>query len=162
MPTLKQLCTSALGLALAAVLAGCAAPGPANKGLLTYETNPEGAQLFEGGQSIGVAPVTRTYVGDGKSPQITTPEVTAVWPSGAKATFWTKIDVGSDRVTTIERPAKAPNLQADLDNAAKFKLAREQEQRREKQEALKEQARSSARCKAQQAGASKSVLDDCN
>jgi len=149
-------------LTLAAVLAGCAAPGQSNQGMLTYETNPEGAKLFEAGQEIGVAPVTRTYKGDGKSPQITTPEVTAVWPSGAKATFWTKIDVGSDRVTTIERPAKAPNLQADLDNAAKFKLAREQEQSREKRDALREQARNSARCKAQQSGQTKGVLDDCN
>ena len=151
-----------IGLALAALLAGCAAPGKSNQGMLTYETNPEGAQLFEGGQSIGTAPVTRTYTGDGKSPQIKTPEVTAVWPSGAKATFWTNIDVGSDRVTTIERPAKAPNLQADLDNAAKFKLAREQDQRREKADALREQARNSARCKAQQSGQTKGVLDDCN
>ncbi|CAM4028428.1 hypothetical protein [Roseateles saccharophilus] len=148
------------GLTLAVLLAGCATPG--NQGMLTYETNPEGAQLFEGGQAIGTAPVTRTYAGDGKAAQITTPEVTAVWPSGAKASFWTKIDVGSDRVTTIERPAKAPNLQADLDNAAKFKLAREQAQAREKQEALRDQARNSARCKAQQSGQSKSVLDDCN
>jgi hypothetical protein len=149
-------------LVLAAALAGCAAPGSSNQGMLTYETNPEGAQLLEGGKPIGTAPVTRTYSGDGKSPQITTPEVTAVWPSGAKATFWTKIDVGSDRVTTIERPAKAPNLQADLDNAAKYKLARDQEQRREKADALREQSRNSARCKAQQSGQSKSVLDDCN
>lgn len=150
------------GLALSALLAGCAAPGKSNQGLLTYETSPEGAQLFEAGQAIGTAPVTRTYSGDGKSPQITTPEVTAVWPSGAKASFWTKIDVGSDRVTTLERPAKAPNLQVDLDNAAKFKLAAEQERRREKEDARREQNRNSARCKAQQAGQSKSVLDDCS
>lgn len=151
-----------VGLALSALLAGCAAPGKSNQGMLTYETSPEGAQLFEGVQAIGTAPVTRTYTGDGKSPQIKTPEVTAVWPSGAKATFWTNIDVGSDRVATIERPAKAPNMQADLDNAAKFKLAREQEQRREKEDARREQNRNSARCKAQQAGQSKGVLDDCN
>jgi hypothetical protein len=149
-------------LMLAALLAGCAAPGKSNQGMLTYETVPEGAQLFEAGKPIGTAPVTRTYNGDGKAAQITTPEVTAVWPSGAKTSFWTKIDLGSDRVTTLERPAKAPNLQVDLDNAAKFKLAAEQEQRREKEEARREQNRNSARCKAQQAGQSKAVLDDCN
>lgn len=159
---MKQSKSTLVGLALAALLAGCAAPGKSNQGMLTYETSPEGAQLFEGGQAIGTAPVTRTYAGDGKSPQIKTPEVTAVWPSGAKASFWTNIDFGSDRVATIERPAKAPNLQADLDNAAKFKLAREQEQRREKEDARREQNRNSARCKAQQAGQSKGVLDDCN
>lgn len=150
------------GIALSMLLAGCAAPGKSNQGMLTYETNPEGAQLFEGGQAIGTAPVTRTYQGDGKSPQIKTPEVTAVWPSGAKATFWSNIEVGSDRVATIERPAKAANLQVDLDNAVKFKLAREQQERREKADALREQARNSARCKSQQAGQSKAVLDDCN
>ena len=150
------------GLTLSALLAGCAAPGKSNQGMLTYETNPEGAQLFEGGQAIGTAPVTRTYMGDGKSPQIKTPEVTAVWPSGVKASFWTNIEFGSDRVTIIERPAKAPNLQVDLDNAAKFKLAAEQEQRREKEDARRDQNRNSARCKAQQAGQSKGVLDDSN
>lgn len=158
----KMSCLAVGALALAAFLSGCAATGKSNQGQLTYETSPEGAQLLEGGQAIGTAPVTRTYAGDGKSPQITTPEVTAVWPSGAKATFWTKIDVGSDRIATIERPTKAPNLQADLDNAAKFKLARDQEQRREKEDIRRAQARDSARCKAQQAGQSKSVLDDCN
>jgi hypothetical protein len=147
---------------LLGTLAGCAAPGKSNQGMLTYETNPEGAELFEGGKSIGIAPVSRTYDGDGKSPQITTPEVTAVWPSGAKASFWTKIDLGSDRVTTIDRPAKAANLQVDLDNAAKYKLTREAELSREKQEALREQSRNSARCKAQQSGQTKGVLDDCN
>lgn len=159
---MSQSTFTILGLALSALLVGCAAPGKSNQGQLTYETNPEGAQLFEAGQAIGTAPVTRTYTSDGKAPQITTPEVTAVWPSGAKASFWTKIDIGSDRATTIERPAKAPNLQADLDNASKFKLAREQEQRREKEDARREQNRNSARCKAQQSGQTKGVLDDCN
>lgn len=160
---MKKFILAAGMLALATLLAGCAAPGKSSQGQLTYESSPEGAQLFEAGQPIGTAPVTRTYGSDGKSPQITTPEVTAVWPSGAKASFWTRIDIGSDRVTTLERPAKAPNLQADLDNAAKFKLAREQEQRREKEDARRAQARDSARCKAQQAGQAKgSVLDDCN
>ena len=152
------------GLALAALLAGCAAPGASNQAALTYETSPEGAQLFEGGQAIGLAPVTRTYKGDGKSPVIKTPEVTAVWPSGAKATFWTNVEVGSDRVATIERPAKAPNLQADLDNAAKVKLARDKEQGRDKDEARKAGLRDSTRCQAaQQGNKSASVLDkaDC-
>jgi hypothetical protein len=159
---MKTRVSIAAALVLTALLAGCAAPTPSNQGQLTYETNPEGAQLFEAGQPIGTAPVTRSYTGDGKSPQITTPEVTAVWPSGAKASFWTKIDVGSDRVATLERPANAANLQVDLDNAAKFKLAREQEDRRVKQDALRDQARGSARCKAQQTGQSKGLLDDCN
>lgn len=150
--------------ALAVLLAGCAAPGAANQGAVTYDTSPEGAELFEAGQSIGVAPVTRTHPGDGKSAQITTPEVTAVWPSGAKASFWTRIEAGSDRVTTIERPAKAPNLQVDLDNAAKVKLARDKEKSRETDETRRAQIRESARCKAAREGGKRAgVLDsaDC-
>lgn len=156
----KSLLTATL--VLSALLAGCGATAPtAPQGMLTYETSPEGAQLFEGGQLIGVAPVTRTYQGDGKVSTIKTPEVTAVWPSGAKASFWTNIDVGSDRVATIERPAKAPNLQVDLDNAAKVKLAT---QDRQKEEVRREQVKSTARCQAaQQGNKSASVLDkaDC-
>lgn len=105
---MRMFLSATSALALTVAFAGCAAPAPSNQGQLTYETSPEGAQLFEAGQAIGTAPVTRTYAGDGKSPQITTPEVTAVWPSGAKAIFWTKIDVGSDRIATIERPARQP------------------------------------------------------
>lgn len=158
---MRMFLSATSALALTVAFAGCAAPAPSNQGQLTYETSPEGAQLFEAGQAIGTAPVTRTYAGDGKSPQITTPEVTAVWPSGAKAIFWTKIDVGSDRIATIERPAKGANLQMDLDNAAKFRLARDKEEQRLKEEALREQARNSARCKSQQSGQTKGVLDDC-
>jgi hypothetical protein len=150
MNTTSRIRLLSLGLALAAALGGCATPGKSNQGMVTYETNPEGAKLFEGSVALGDAPVTRTYTGDGKSPQITTPEVTAVWPSGAKTTFWTKIDPGSDRVATLERPAKAANLQMDLDNAAKFAKAREQEKRRENEDLRRSIARDSARCKQQQ------------
>ena len=76
---------SAASAAAIAVLAGCAtAPSGAK---LTYETSPAGATLYEGGQAIGVAPQTRAYPADAKGGQIRTPEVTAVWPSGAKTTF---------------------------------------------------------------------------
>lgn len=160
---MERMKTSLAGLALAVLLAGCAASGPL-QGTLTYETVPEGAQLFEGSKPIGTAPVTRSYAGDGKSPVIRTPEVTAVWPSGAKATFWTNLAPRDDRVATIDRPANTPGLQADLDAAAPFKLAREKEQRKETEEARRAQVRDSARCKAaQQGNKTLSVLDkaDC-
>ncbi len=149
-----------LGLA-AAGLVGCAGGPVSQSAMLTYETSPEGATLFEGGQPIGAAPVTRTYQGDGKSAVIRTPEVTAVWPSGAKETFFTFVNVGADRVATIERPKSAPGLQADLENAKKFVAAREQEALRRKEELARDLARNSDRCRAQQSGASKAVIDDC-
>ncbi len=143
-------------------LAACVAGPASQSAMLTYETVPEGATLYEGGQAIGIAPVMRTYQGDGKSESIRTPDVTAVWPSGAKESFYTFVKVGSDRVATIERPKNAPGLQADLDNAKKFTAAREQEARRQKEATARDIARSSDRCKAQQAsGGPKAGVDDC-
>ena len=150
------------GLALATLaaaalaLAGCATePRPAR---LTYETSPLGATLFENGQQIGIAPVMRTYGNADANGQIRTPVVTAVWPSGAKESFWTFLKPGDDNVTTITRPAKAPNLQADLDNAQKYAS----DEARRKAGALRDQARNSARCQAQMKGNSPTVIDDCN
>lgn len=147
-------------MALSLTALGCAAPaGPAGA-QLTYETKPEGATLFEAGVALGTAPLTRSYRGDGK-PTITTPAVTAVWPSGAKAVFWTQLRPGADEVATLERPANAPDLQKDLDHAAKFVTAKEQEARRLKEEARREQARASARCKQQQQSGQGAPISDC-
>ncbi|MBL8307503.1 MAG: hypothetical protein JNM33_12470 [Rubrivivax sp.] len=151
----------AIALLGAAALAGCA-QGPApTTAMLTYVTSPEGATLYEGGKSLGVAPVTRTYSAEAGSNSIRTPEVTAIWPSGAKETFYTFVPVGADRVATIERPPKAPGLQADLDHAKKVAATREQDEARRKEDLARDQARASGRCKAQQAGGSLAVSDDC-
>lgn len=161
--TLRLLVAAAT---LAAMLTGCAtAP---TRAMLTYQTTPVGAELFEGGKSIGVEPVTRTYVSDGKPGKdgkpadITTPEVKAVWPSGATTTFYTVLPVGADNNAVLERPANAPGLQADLDNAAKLENDRKLAAARNKELMRKDIARASDRCKAQQAGQSLAVSDDCN
>jgi len=142
-------------VAAAAVLASCATEPQGAK--LTYETSPAGATIYEGGQSLGVAPVTKSYPSAGEGAQIRTAEVTAVWPSGAKTTFWTFLKTGDDNVTTLSRPANAPNLQADLDNAQKYASA---EQRLKAQQA-RDQARASARCQAQLQGGVNAGIDDC-
>jgi hypothetical protein len=146
------------GLLAMLALAGCASgPGVA---LLTYETEPAGATLYEGGQSIGVAPVTQHYAGDPQTGAVRTPEVTAVWPSGAKTTFWTNLHVGDDRVTTLQRPLTAPNLALDRENAAKVTDEARRAQARAKADTMSAQARGSARCKAQQRSGH-AVIDDC-
>jgi hypothetical protein len=139
------------------LLAGCAA-GEQRGARLTYETTPTGATLYEGGQNIGIAPVMRTYPVGGAGGQIRTPEVTAVWPSGAKTAFWTFLKPGDDQVATLARPAQAPNLQADLDNALKYASA----EARAKEQTRRDMARSSARCLAQQHGGGAAGVDDCN
>ncbi len=140
---------------------GCATPPPPTSALLTYETQPGGATLYEAGQVIGVAPVTRTYTGNGSTQPIRTPLVTAVWPSGAKESFYTLLPLGADRIATIERPVAAPGLEADREHAKKVVLAGEQEARRRKEALLRDQRRNSERCRAQQAGTSLAVQDDC-
>jgi hypothetical protein len=151
----------ASALLAAATLAGCADVPKPTTAMLTYATAPEGATLYEGGNAIGVAPVTRTYPTNIGSNSVRTPEVTAVWPSGAKESYYTILPAGADRQATIERPAKAPGLQTDLDNAKKIVAAREQDAARRKEDLARDQARASSRCKAQQAGGSLAVLDDC-
>ena len=146
------------GLLSLVVLAGCASGPPVAS--LTYETDPLGATLYEGGQSIGVAPVTRDYPGD-PGGAVRTPEVTAVWPSGAKTSFWTNLHVGDDRVTTLQRPPGAPDLAVDQENAARFASQAQQAAARAKASVMTDQARGSARCKAQQQGAP-AVINDCN
>ncbi len=153
---MKLLASRLAAFAAIAALASCATEPSGAK--LTYETSPAGATLYIGGQSLGVAPVTQSYPAAANGGQIRTPEVTAIWPSGAKTTFWTLLKVGDDNVTTLARPANAPNLQADLDNAQKYASADE----RLKAQQARDQKRSSARCQAQQQGGVVAGIDDCN
>jgi hypothetical protein len=141
-------------------LAGCASGPVPKQVVLTYESLPEGAQIFEGGQLLGVAPVTRTFKNESNQATVRTPEVTAVWPSGAKQTFFTVLPAGADNVATIERPKAAPGLQADLDHAQKFAGTKGQESQREKDLRAREIARASEKCKIQQA-TGKGVINDC-
>jgi hypothetical protein len=146
-------------LTLLAALAGCAATP--TRAMLTYTTVPAGAELFENGKSLGMEPVTRTYTGDGKSPTITTPDVTAVWPSGAKTSYFTYLNAGADVQATLERPGNAPNAQADLDHGKLVAANRQREAERLKTLQKRDIARASDRCKAQQRGEGQAVADDC-
>jgi hypothetical protein len=152
---MKLFLSRIAAVAALAIVAGCATEPRGAK--LTFETSPAGATLYEGGQSLGVAPVTHSYPAAADGGQIRTPEVTAVWPSGAKVTFWTFLKTGDDNITTLTRPANAPNLEADLENAKRYASAEE----RRKADLARDQARSSARCQAQQQGGVVAGIDDC-
>jgi hypothetical protein len=158
MPIPFRFAAAAATLALA--LAGCATT--ATHAMLTYQTSPIGAQLFEGDKPLGVEPVTRTYAGDGKPGDIRTPDVKAVWPSGASTTFYTLLPPGADNNAVLERPKDAPNLQADLDNAKKYEEQRKLEAARLKTMQKRDIAQASDRCKQQQSGRSLASADDCN
>ena len=149
-----------IGVILSAAVTGCAGVPPTGA-MLTYETVPDAAEIFEGGTSLGLAPVTRTYQSDGKSSNIQTPEVKAVWPSGAETTYFTILPVGADRVAKLERPAAVPGLQGDLDHARTVAATRQRETERLRAQQQHDIAAASARCKAQQAQGNKGLTDDC-
>ena len=144
----------------ASLLCACAA-APQRKALLTYESVPDGAQIFEGEKLLGTVPVTRTYDSGGASGSITTPDVRAVWPSGAQTTYFTILPVGADRVATLQRPPDAPGLQQDLEHARQVADARKQDAERNRGFQQTDINRASARCKQEQAQGSKGVADDC-
>jgi len=149
-----------IGVILSAAVTGCAG-APTTRAMLTYETVPDAAELFEGGTSLGLAPVTRTYQSDGKSNTIKTPDVKAVWPSGAETTYFTVLPVGADLVAKLERPAAVPGLQGDLDHARTVAATRKREAERLRQQQQHDIAAASARCKAEQAQGNKGLTDDC-
>ena len=140
-------------------LAGCAEIPKSTDAMLTYESTPAGATIFEGGQSLGAAPVTRTYKLAPNAATAQTPDVTAVWPSGARAQYFTVLPAGADRVATIARPASAPNLEMDLENAKRADAAKTRETQRQKEDTAREIARNSARCKEQQTKAMVAISD---
>lgn len=149
-----------LVIAGASLLGACVGT-PARKAMLTYESVPDGAQLYEGDKVLGMAPVTRIYDSDGTSGTITTPDVRAVWPSGAQTTYFTILPLGSDRVATLQRPADAPGLQQDLEHAREVAAARKQDAARNREFQQTDINRASARCKQEQAQGGHGVTDDC-
>jgi len=146
---MKKIVRLALLAALAAAFSGCATTGP-RTAMLTYESNPAGATIYEGGKALGVAPVARTYEFAEGVNTIATPEVTAVWASGAKETYWTNLPVRADLVATIERPKSAPGLDKDLAAAKPIMEERERDAERLKGENQRAINRDSARCRDQQ------------
>lgn len=155
--TLRSLMLPAIAL-MGALLGACTIPTHA---MLTYQSVPEGAEIFEGGKSLGTAPVMRTYLGAANAQKITTPDVTAVWPSGAKTSFFTVLPPNADRVATLARPADAPGLQQDLAFAqqlvAKHKLDAQHEADLKK--GLIDRA--SPLCRQEQGNGTLGVAQDC-
>jgi len=150
-----------LAVTLTAALLGACAGTPPTRAMLTYESVPDGAQIYEGDKPLGTVPVTRSYSSDGKSGTITTPDVRAVWPSGAQTTFFTLLPVGTDRVAKLERPTDAPGLQQDLEHAKQVTAARKQDAERRRQQEQTDINRASARCKQEQAQGTNGLVDDC-
>jgi hypothetical protein len=147
------------GIALLSLLmSACSIP---TRTTLTYESVPEGAEIFEGGKSLGTAPVTRIYRGDANSATIKTPDVTAIWPSGAKTSYFTVLPINADRVATLARPAAAPGLQQDLDYAQQLAAKHKLDAQREADLKKGQIDRASPLCRQEQGQGNLGVAQDC-
>lgn len=145
---MKRLTKACMAWVLPLTLVACATDQQP-QAMLTYETKPEGAQLFQGKVALGQAPLTQTYRGELNAKDITTPEVTAVWPSGAKASFWTRLPPRADDVAVITRPANAAGLDKDLAFEAQLVEARRKDERDKAERLRLERAMNSPECRAQ-------------
>jgi hypothetical protein len=143
---------------LSALVSACSIP---TRAMLTYESVPAGAEIFEGGKSLGTAPVMRTYRGDAHSDTIKTPDVTAVWPSGAKTSYFTVLPINADRVAPLARPAGAPGLQQDLDYAQQLAAKHKLEAQREADFKKGQIDRASPLCQKEQGQGTLGVAQDC-
>lgn len=146
---MNHIARAAMLAAFAVVLTGCAATGT-RTAMLTYDTMPVGATIYEGGKSLGVAPVVRTYEYPEGVSTLATPEVTAVWVSGAKNTYWTNLPIHADLAATIQRPANVPGLDKDQAAAQPIMEERAREAERLKEDNRRTMARDSPRCREQQ------------
>ena len=106
---------------------GCGSIDP-DKARVTIHTSPEGAMLYEGDVAWGIAPQTRIYQGAKGATTVKMRTITAIWPSGARKNFSSRIELGGEWETTISRPSDAPGLNIDLSHAAKIRAAEAQRQ----------------------------------
>ena len=141
------------------LISGCAT-GPNNTASLTFESRPEGAIIYEGQTELGIAPVMHTYTFPENTSTMETPVVTAVWPSGAKATYWTNLPIHADLAATINRPANAPGLDKDQANAQLVMDANSKEAQRVKEMNAHDLAHDSARCTSEMRSGS-TMTSDC-
>lgn len=137
--------------AISVFVSGCATPEPSTRAQITYDTKPEGATLYENGVKLGVAPQTRQYQALNGSKTITTPDIVAVWASGAKASYFTYLKVGDDVDAEISRPSGVPGLDQDEEIAKPLFANKAAAKVAAKEQALKDQIRDSDGCKRQRA-----------
>lgn len=101
---------------LCAFLSGCSTLSN-KEALVTFETQPPGALLYDGDRAVGVAPKTARIKFKDGSQVAREKAVTAVWPSGATATVSATARAGTKTTIVISRPIDAPGLDIDLANA---------------------------------------------
>jgi hypothetical protein len=146
-------------LGLMIVLAGCA--GGPRVARLQIESNPEGAKIYEDNKLLGEAPIVKHYTFIEKESQIDTPTIKAVWPSGASADSYYQLKPSDDVIAVLERPKNAPNIAMDNEYAKKVHDAAAKQADISRGITQKELSLSSERCRAQQNGSSKAMVDDC-
>ena len=105
------------------IICGCATSP--NQSSIRFDSNPTGAQISISGRQFGQAPTTVTYTFNQKNGEAVFP-ITATWASGAQATVQIKFVGGAEGGFTIQRPANAPGLDADIQIAMQLQARRDQ------------------------------------
>lgn len=100
-------------MAFCAVLCGCATPLRPNETRITIDSNPPGATIMSA-IGNGEAPVELDWTfPPGKTSGRSSP-IKARWISGAESTISLNLIAGIKQSYVFQRPANAPNLQADV------------------------------------------------
>jgi len=140
-------------------LAGCAA-GP-RVARLQLESNPEGAKIYEDGKLLGEAPIVKHFTLEPNQSMLETSNYKAVWPSGATTESFYQLKASDDVIAVLERPKNAPNLQVDNDYGKKVHDLAAKQADISRGITQRELSLSSDRCRAEQNGSSKAMVDDC-
>ncbi len=128
----------AAGAAL--MLVGCATPNeaqpiPANKARLTVVSDPPGARVSGEGKHYGDAPFVSTWTLEpGRTFPQTTPELTAVWVSGAYATAKIRIPKGGESFNYVFKRPDVPGIEQDLQHARRLAAAQQSAQQAQQRE----------------------------
>lgn len=111
------------------LLAGCATPAKApqlaaNQIRVDHYSQPNGAIIYMNNTAIGTTPFSLVYTGNSllTSEGTGNLSLTAVWPSGAKATQVVRVNIRQQQHISVvlSRPVDAPRLDIDMANAAQI------------------------------------------
>lgn len=88
---------------------------------IAFYSEPPGASIMVNDKFIGTAPITLKWtLPDGATEGVSSQPVTALWISGAKATFTPKIIGGKPQYYAFQRPAAHPSAEADMEHGRRL------------------------------------------
>lgn len=107
------------------ILVGCATSLKPNQVLITFNSEPPGAMIYDGEKAWGIAPIKLVFSANEyvmRAGYADQNGFYAMWPSGAKSKKGGRVNVGQgSQQFTFSRPSDAPGLDKDLTYAAQLR-----------------------------------------